>query len=550
MKLARYLFYGSVGVYLLLLMIQVDRNLTQDLGRHVTLGKMMVETGAVPNQNIFSYTNPEFPFINHHWLSEVVFYVVTYGLGMNALLYLRNMLWLLALIIVWVVAKRQGARSEMIALVSLIVVLSYANRMFIRPELFGFVLFSVCLWYVLAVPKQWRFYLALPIILALWVNLHLTFVFGAFLVFLLALRTRHDRRGAIAMGSLFMLLLNPSGLRGALYPLTLFGNYGFAIVENMSIPFLIQRLGGMWYWYLLALVVAGYGCAVIAFIQKKRIEALLLLLFGAASFMQIRHFPFLALVMCAVVPSLIGWYRIRKPIVLIVASAIVVMISIFIPGDYFYNYIRSPMTFGWGISDPYARVVHKAKQIRLPGNMINNFDIAGYLIYGLYPQKKVFVDNRPEAYPASFFREVYLPLLVDERLRDKVFRRYDIRTILMSHTDQTNGIVQFISAMLTTYEWKLVYLDPYAFMMVYDSAAVDLRTRRLWYVPLADRASSETELLQLSTFMYATKDKEALSYLQMVSRKRYPESCTQYRIAYLYDAPQREYIVSHYPHCF
>ncbi|PIP87416.1 hypothetical protein COW81_00305, partial [Candidatus Campbellbacteria bacterium CG22_combo_CG10-13_8_21_14_all_36_13] len=46
----------------------------------------------------------------------------------------------------------------------------------------------------------------------------------------------------------------------------------------------------------------------------------------------------------------------------------------------------------------------------IQGNMFNNFDIGGYLIYRLYPDRKVFVDNRPEAYPAEFFEKVYKPM--------------------------------------------------------------------------------------------------------------------------------------------
>ena len=52
---------------------------------------------------------------------------------------------------------------------------------------------------------------------------------------------------------------------------------------------------------------------------------------------------------------------------------------------------------------------------KLQGPIYNNYDVGAYLIYYLYPNHRVFIDNRPEAYPTSFFTEVYWPLHLDEQ---------------------------------------------------------------------------------------------------------------------------------------
>ena len=49
------------------------------------------------------------------------------------------------------------------------------------------------------------------------------------------------------------------------------------------------------------------------------------------------------------------------------------------------------------------------KTNKIQGPIFNNYDIGGYLIFHLYPEK-IFVDNRPEAYPTSFFQDVYIPM--------------------------------------------------------------------------------------------------------------------------------------------
>ncbi|KKT25633.1 MAG: hypothetical protein UW11_C0025G0017, partial [Parcubacteria group bacterium GW2011_GWA2_43_9b] len=38
--------------------------INQDLGRHLKMGEIIWQTGHVPITNLFSYTNPNFAFIN------------------------------------------------------------------------------------------------------------------------------------------------------------------------------------------------------------------------------------------------------------------------------------------------------------------------------------------------------------------------------------------------------------------------------------------------------------------------------------------------------
>lgn len=44
--------------------------INEDLGRHLALGRIIIQTDHVPLTNLFSYTYSSFPFINTHWLSE------------------------------------------------------------------------------------------------------------------------------------------------------------------------------------------------------------------------------------------------------------------------------------------------------------------------------------------------------------------------------------------------------------------------------------------------------------------------------------------------
>ena len=96
----------------------------------------------------------------------------------------------------------------------------------------------------------------LPALEVFWVNLHIGFIFGpifivAFLIGELiegpgnhtgVTTHRKPRRLGCWLGilglTLVATLLNPSGLHGAVYPLTIWTNYGMPVVENLSILFL------------------------------------------------------------------------------------------------------------------------------------------------------------------------------------------------------------------------------------------------------------------------------------------------------------------------
>src|SRR5262249_23586842 len=47
-----------------------------DLGRHLKNGQLFIESGWIPKINLYSYVYPDYPFINHHWGSGVLFYAV------------------------------------------------------------------------------------------------------------------------------------------------------------------------------------------------------------------------------------------------------------------------------------------------------------------------------------------------------------------------------------------------------------------------------------------------------------------------------------------
>ena len=77
-------------------LFRTDHSFDQDLGRHIKLGEIIWQTKEVPKTNLFSYTNEDFPFINTHWLFEVVAYGFSQTIGLSAFLVLKIIIFLFA----------------------------------------------------------------------------------------------------------------------------------------------------------------------------------------------------------------------------------------------------------------------------------------------------------------------------------------------------------------------------------------------------------------------------------------------------------------------
>ena len=98
--------------------------------------------------------------------------------------------------------------------------------------------------------------------------------------------------------------------------------------------------------------------------------------------------------------------------------------------------------------------------------MFNNFDIGGYLIWRLYPQEKVFVDNRPEAYSVKFFSETYKPMQENKEKWLEFSEKYSINFIFFGHTDNTPWGQSFLNDIVKNQDWKIVYINEDAIIFV------------------------------------------------------------------------------------
>jgi len=502
----RVFFVFLTFVFLAVFFLHGANALNQDLGRHLKLGQIIWQTKSVPNTNFFSWTEPDYPFINHHWLSEVIFYGLYNLGGIKILIVLTTLLALLSFFLIFLsLGHNQKRYFLLLGVVSILSIGLLSERTDIRPEVFGF-LGVAFFWWILIKNKErlrWSFWLLLPAQL-LWVNLHITFCFGLIIYFFFFLDRLWARRRQVyllarrekkidlfialaALQGFFLLaisFLNPNTWRGVLYPLTIFRNYGYTIVENQS-PFFLEKLmvnpSITIFKITIALLILSF---ILNFRKISFFNLANAVFFGVLSWKAIRHFPFLGLISLPVLvdnfyqfceSKNIIWriwerLKIRKFFNFLTGIAIFVILIGGIYGvvsnQYFLRYQKGDY-FGLGIPAGFSKATDFLIEQKITGRMFNNFDIGGYLIWRLFPEWRVFVDNRPEAYSKDFFQSFYIPMQNDpvvwRQLADEV---YKIDFIFFAHTDATPWAENFLRYLATDKNWQLVYVDSSAAIWV------------------------------------------------------------------------------------
>lgn len=487
------IFYGSVLFHKINLP-------TDDLGRHLTNGKIIWETKSIAETNLYSYTEPDFPFLNHHWLSGVVFYFLFILVGFNGLILFKIILLLAAFSLIFFVAAKKG-NFWLASFISIPVIFILSERTDIRPEIFSY-FFSALFLYLLSYfsdnLKSKKIYWLIPLQI-LWVNLHIYFFIGPAMVagFLLEkiIKNRKNLKNNPVIKRLFALFLllfvacflNPTGYKNVFYPLNIFKNYGYDVAENKS-PFFLEHL---MHNPAIPFFKLGLGLLIASFIISIIFRNFSLFFFLAsfstaiAGIIAIRNFPFFALMLFPTIAislkeffhNLFQQIKIKKPSFspwFNILATIFLIILLFASDRYEIKKGLPPnKEKGMGLTFESNSAAEFFKRENLKGPIFNNYDIGSYLIYHLYPAEKIFVDNRPEAYPKLFFDGVYLPMQMDENKWQEIQDKYNFNVIFFPQQEGTWWGQSFLTIRLQDPNWSLIYADSQAVILLKNIPAND-----------------------------------------------------------------------------
>jgi hypothetical protein len=119
-----------------------------------------------------------------------------------------------------------------------------------------------------------------------------------------------------------------------------------------------------------------------------------------------------------------------------------------------------------GLNPAINRSADFFRTVNIHGPIFNNYDIGGYLIFHLFPERRVFVDNRPEAYSAKFFNETYKPMQESETKWHEVDSRINFNVIYFMRHDMTEHAQPFLIRRIADPDWAPVYVDAWNIILL------------------------------------------------------------------------------------
>lgn len=390
-----------------------------DLWGRLAVGQLVLEGPGLPRTDPFAYT-PTLPlWVDHEWLTGVVFFALHRLGGEPALLVAKTVLGLVMLGLVWATARRAGAEAVPTWIFLALVLPVFGYGLMPRAQLFTYVGFAGWLYVLEGYRRGGRALpmVVLPLSMIPWANLHGGFLAGLGLVGLYAASLwREPRRAATVSGvmlaSAAASLVNPYGLDYWRYLLMAVPMERPGIREWDPVPFTWDYAQ----FWLLAAVAAGSLVYEVVGRRRANVPALVLAVPLVLALQHARHMPLLAIVASGLLPPL--WFAGRRRFrdwqrdslgaagwgtLALLASVTLFQVFglVVLDGPARFELPETPPTVGNMIMFPVGGI-EAAVGERLEGNLAVPFNWGEYAIWHLWPQCRVSMDGRYEtAYPQA-----------------------------------------------------------------------------------------------------------------------------------------------------
>jgi hypothetical protein len=425
-------------------------NIDGDLPRHLLMGKYVLETGAPPVEEIFSYTYENRPYTPHEWLAGVIYYVAYVLLGLSGVVLLGGILLAVTFTMLYQEAISQNVGRIPAFLLMSLGALVTSIHWAIRPHLFTMLFLAI--WLILTerlsrgTPvKIWL----IPALMVLWANIHGEFIAG-FLVLaahsagwtwqFLFDRTNTSRKTGRNLLFAFLLslpasLLSPVGFRTWDTVLGYVTNrYLLSRIVETRPPDFVQAT----YWPLLIMLALPVFLLITKKAKFTPAQVFLLAGFGLMSLTSARNahlsgvvFPFVlsglfskmavsqrleaAEARIAQIETQTG--RGRLPIILTVLISLLIITGPAAGFNRFEPSIFPVVAVRWLEDHPPT------------GRMFNAFDWGGYILLHLWPDQKTFIESQTDVRGEA--TQKYETVITLQEGWQEIFEAYDIRWAIL-----------------------------------------------------------------------------------------------------------------------
>ncbi|HKD84237.1 MAG TPA: hypothetical protein VKB58_05775 [Terriglobales bacterium] len=491
---ARRLYFVLSAIALIYALLAGLRTVSDfDLGWQMATGRWIVLHHKIPSVDVLSYTAAGEPWV--------------YPAGAGILFYLAYLLggyslvsWIGALACLGTIALLLRRGNLVTAAVAILAVPVVALRTTPRADMFTVVLFAAFLSLLwehrrLGHAPLWL----LPVLMFLWVNLHLGYLAGLGLMLAYAgaelleiVFSKATRQPAIArlrraqlplLCTVLATLANPWGW--GIYRALLRQEHANAlqqawIAEWGTVPLNWTALGNAirfrqtegTVYLLLAIAIAG---VVFALNRTQLGEAILLL---AASYVAVRYARMGAVFACVVVvvatpviwPAIAEWATRVRPRTFRWIAAVVAALLVTLASLRTYDLVTNrhylsggeEASFGTGLSWWFPQsAADFIEREKLPGEIFNSYNEGGFLAWRLGPQRLDYIDGRDTLFGLERIRREarLLRSSPDSREWEEEAARYNIHTIVLSLARYDGIQLIKLQELCDSKQWQPVYMD-------------------------------------------------------------------------------------------
>ncbi len=471
-----------VVIFLLVLIMALRLPFDTDFWWHVRAGQDTVALGRPVLTDLYSYTRLGADWVNHSWLSQVIFYLIYKWFSLPGVMVLVAFM---AALSIFLIDKTMRGPLLLNAFLLVLTVLISAVIWTPRPQLFTFLFLAIeqYLLYHYQKTGDTKVLIVLLVLFVVWSNLHAGFSLG--ILFLALWLAGHwvDRIfdvqipfglgkidlieiGLLAFSSL-VVMINPNGLNVWRVQ---FDTISVSVLQDLipewASPNFHELLQQPFLWAIL--LVVFFGLSV-----PKRVETakiLPLLFFGYLGFLARRNYGPFAIVVSPVLSELVlDFYdtrlkdsllirkfklpsstttlhpKVTKSINLLIVSLLgLVLIAKFV-------YLSSPVVMSFYEAQLYPqKAVQWLKENPIAGNGLNEYAWGGYLLWHL-PDNRVFVDGRTDLYGDEIIVD-WLNLVSAADDWPDALGSYQLEWVFLEKTRPLN-------ALLLEQDWEKVYED-------------------------------------------------------------------------------------------
>lgn len=461
----------------------IKTNVDPDFWGRISFGSTYLYHGWVLYQDIFSFLDTKAIWVDHEWLSSIIFFLIFKYYGAIGIIILKI---LATMVCIWLIYLVMRIRIDVdINIVYLFIVLFGIETAFlsnIRSHIFTYIFFAFWLLILEHSRKTdtLKYLWILPVTIIIWANLHAGCIAGVALTGVYAFSNLIQKKIyrpyiLIVILSMLLILINPYTYHYYEYIISELTSKHHTISEWEPLN-LFEFKNFIYFKIMLILTIIGFTSS---FLKKEPLDPavlILLLTFAVMGILSARHT--VLFIMVSGIFSYEHLYKLYHTFLdhllnglsqkyfnlysfFINKGIAVFAIIIFLPSLFSQNLNKIEFNTNQALSGYPVGSVCFIKTNSIKGNILLPYYWGGYVLWNLYPDNKVAVDGRHvQVYSQKMFNDLNDFFFFPAKNKDLIeIYRPDILLLDKNFDD-------IYKSKIDKNKWQIVFEDKYSVVML------------------------------------------------------------------------------------